>query len=80
MENIGCQIFLQTKRKTFLFQAQWLVTHREGFMFKTVRRIYENLVVKWNVYSGKGQWSFPLGTLQIKECFTDLIHCGFSVY
>lgn len=22
MENIGCQIFLQTKRKTFLLQAQ----------------------------------------------------------
>ena len=46
MENIGCQIFLQTKRKTFLFQAQWLVTHQEGFMFKTVHRIHENLVVK----------------------------------
>lgn len=65
MENIGCQIFLQTKRKTFLLQAQW-VTQQEGFMFKTVHKIYENLVMKWNIYSGKGQWSFPLGTLQIK--------------
>ena len=45
MENIGCQIFLQPNRKSFLFQAQCLVTQLEGFMFKTVQGIYENLVM-----------------------------------